>query len=182
MGLLRPSSVGARRRRALRGQAATEFALVSLPLFLVFFGILDFGILYENRLSLDAGTRAAARFGAVQPGSLSNANPAPTNTIEGRLQQTSGTGGIPNDDAHIVITYWVPGSGGLTQCGKYVATGNNVIYYGGYTKSTCLIVDNVIQVQVNHNYMFITPILAQMFGAGVPISTAATALIEQNAP
>jgi hypothetical protein len=180
--LPRSSSAGARRRRALRGQAATEFALVSLPLFLVFFGIIDFGILYENRLSLDAGTRAAARFGAVQPGSFTNANPAAANTIEGRLQQTSGTGGIPNDDAHIVITYWVNGSGSPTQCAKYIASSNSVTYYGGYNKSTCLIVDNIIQVQTTHNHKFITPILGQMFSSGVPISTTATALIEQNAP
>jgi Flp pilus assembly protein TadG len=168
--------------RRSRGQAATEFALVSLPLFLVFFGIIDFGILYENRLSLDAGTRAAARFGAVQPGSFTNANPAAVNTIEGRLQASSGTGGIPNDDSHIVVSYWVNGSGSPTQCAKYVASTNSVTYYAAYNKSTCLIVDNIIQVQVTHNHKFITPILSQIFGSGVPISTTATALIEQNAP
>jgi len=148
----------------------------------VFFGIIDFGVLYENRLSLDAGTRAAARFGAVQPGALSNANPAPTNTIEGRLQQTSGTSGIRNDDSHVVITYWVNGSGSPTQCGKYVTASNSVTYYGTYSRSTCLIIDNLIQVQVTHTYFFYTPILSQMFASGVPLSTTATALIEQNAP
>jgi Flp pilus assembly protein TadG len=169
-------------RRRSSGQAVTEFALVSLPLFLIFFGILDFGVLYENRISLDAGTRAAARFGAVQPDAFTNANPAATNTIEGRLQQTSGTGGIPNDDSHIVITYWVNGSGTPTQCAKYVASTNSVTYYGTYNKTTCLTVDNLIQVQVTHNHKFITPILSQVFGSGVPLTTTATALIEQNAP
>ena len=56
-----------------------EFALVSIPLFLVVFGIIDFGILFETRLSLDSGTRASARFGAVQAGALSNAASAPAN-------------------------------------------------------------------------------------------------------
>jgi hypothetical protein len=157
-----------------------EFALISIPLFLVVFGIVDFGILFETRLSLDSGTRASARFGAVQPGALSNVNPAPSNTIEGRLQATGGTSRIPNDDAHIVISYYVPGAGSPTLCGKYIATANSVTYYGGYTRATCLAVDNLIQVQVTYNYKFYTPIIAQLFGGGVPLSTTATALIEQG--
>jgi hypothetical protein len=173
------SQAGAHRRRGSGGQAMTEFALISIPVFLILFGIIDFGILFESRLSLDSGARASARFGAVQPGALSNANPAPSNTIEGRLQGAAGTTGIPNDDAHIVVSYYVTGAGSPTLCGKYVAAANNITYYNGYTRATCLAVDNVVQIQVTHNYKFYTPILSQMFGSGVPINTTATALIEQ---
>jgi Flp pilus assembly protein TadG len=143
------------------------------------FGILDFGILFESRLSLDSGARAAARLGAVQPGALSNANPAPANTIQGRLQAGAGTSGIPNDDAHIVVSYYVPGAGSPTLCGTYSAATNNITYTGGYTRTTCLAVDNLIQVQVTHSYQFITPALSVMFAGGVPINITATALIEQ---
>jgi Flp pilus assembly protein TadG len=156
-----------------------EFALVSIPLFLVVFGIIDFGILFETRLSLDSGTRAAARFGAVQAGALSNANPAPNNTIQGRLQATAGTSRIPNDDAHIVVSYYVPGSGSPTLCGKYSAAGNSITYYAGYNRTTCLAVDNLVQVQVTHAYKFNTPIISNVFSAGVPITTTGMALIEQ---
>jgi Flp pilus assembly protein TadG len=156
-----------------------EFALVAIPLFLVVFGIIDFGILFETRLSLDSGTRASARFGAVQPGALSNANPAPGNTIEGLLQATAGTSRIPNDDAHIVVSFYVPGAGAPILCGKYVAVSNSITYYGSYNRTTCLAVDNLIQVQATSNYKFNTPIIGQIFTGGVPISTTATALIEQ---
>jgi hypothetical protein len=158
----------------------TEFALISIPLLLILFAIIDFGILFESRISLDSGARASARFGAVQPGALSNLNPAPGNTIQGKLQASAGTGGIPNDDSHIVVSYYVPGSGNPTLCGKYIAASNSITYYGGYNRSTCLAVDNLIQVQVTHNHKFYTPILAQMFGSGVPISTTAKVLIEQG--
>jgi hypothetical protein len=167
------------RRRRSRGQATVEFALVSIPLFLVVFGIIDFGILFETRLSLDSGTRASARFGAVQAGALSNAASAPANTIQGRLQATAGTARIPNDDAHIVVSYYVLGSGAPTLCGKYSAAGNSITYYGGYNRATCLAVDNMIQVQATHAYKFNTPIIGQLFSGGVPIATTATALIEQ---
>ncbi len=156
-----------------------EFALVAILLFLLVFGIIDFAILFESRLSLDSGVRASARFGAVQPGALSNASPAPSNTIEGLLQAQGGTSGIPNDDAHIVVSYYVPGSGSPTLCGKYVAASNTIAYYGGYTRATCLAVDNLIQVQVTYTYNFTIPIFAQMFSVGVPLSTTATTPIEQ---
>jgi Flp pilus assembly protein TadG len=181
MDLIRRSGAGSpvERRPRASAQATVEFALVSIPLFLVVFGIVDFGILFETRLSLDSGTRAAARFGAVQSGALSNAASAPSNTIQGRLQATAGTSAIPNDDAHIVITYFVTGSGSPTQCGKYVASTNSITYGGGYNRANCLAVDNMIQVQVTHAYKFNTPIISQAFSAGVPITSTATALIEQ---
>lgn len=48
-----------------RGQTATEFALV-LPVFCVLlFGVIQFGILYNNYVTLTDATRAGARVGAV---------------------------------------------------------------------------------------------------------------------
>ena len=48
-----------------RGQTATEFALV-LPVFCVLlFGVIQFGILFNNYVTLTDATRAGARTGAV---------------------------------------------------------------------------------------------------------------------
>jgi Flp pilus assembly protein TadG len=57
-----------RRRRHLRddrGQAMVEFAVI-LPIFLVLvFGIIQFGIVFNNYVTLTDATRAGARAGAV---------------------------------------------------------------------------------------------------------------------
>jgi Flp pilus assembly protein TadG len=68
-------------RRDQRGVAVVEFALVAIPLFLLVFGIIDFGraLNYYNDLTQLAGQ--GARFAAVnqEPGSAGGtASPAPT--------------------------------------------------------------------------------------------------------
>lgn len=68
-------------RRDQRGVAVIEFALVAIPLFLLVFGIIDFGraLNYYNDLTQLAGQ--GARFAAVnqEPGSAGgNASPSPT--------------------------------------------------------------------------------------------------------
>ena len=54
--------------RTERGAAAVEFALVLIPLMLVICGIVNFGVLFAQQLSLDNATRAAARAGVVDAG------------------------------------------------------------------------------------------------------------------
>jgi Flp pilus assembly protein TadG len=55
----------ARRRRTSDGASAVEFALVSVILFPVLFGILDYGIWFDNSLNLRQGVREAARRAVV---------------------------------------------------------------------------------------------------------------------
>ena len=51
--------------RTERGAAAVEFAFIMLPLLLVMCGIINFGMVFAQQLSLDNATRAAARAGVV---------------------------------------------------------------------------------------------------------------------
>jgi Flp pilus assembly protein TadG len=54
-----------RQRRGERGAAAVEFAFVVIPLMLIICGIVNFGVIFAQQLSLDNATRAAARAGVV---------------------------------------------------------------------------------------------------------------------
>ncbi|SDO20608.1 TadE-like protein [Nakamurella panacisegetis] len=49
-----------------RGATAVEFALVMVPLFLILFGIVDFGSAYSKDLSLTAAAREGVRVMAVK--------------------------------------------------------------------------------------------------------------------
>lgn len=53
------------RPRRDRGAAAVEFALVAPVLLLIVFGIIDYGLLFNNSLSVKQGVREAARQGVV---------------------------------------------------------------------------------------------------------------------
>lgn len=53
------------RRRGSRGAAAVEFALVVPILLLIVFGIVNFGFLLAQQVSLNNGVRQAARYAVV---------------------------------------------------------------------------------------------------------------------
>lgn len=48
-----------------RGQAMVEFALILVPLMLIFMGILQFGLVFSSQLGLINSTREGARYGAT---------------------------------------------------------------------------------------------------------------------
>lgn len=47
------------------GAAAVEFALVMIPLFLIVFGIIQFGLAYNRQQGMHAGTREAGRVASI---------------------------------------------------------------------------------------------------------------------
>ena len=53
-------------RRSDTGAVAVEFALVLIPLILIFMGVIDFGRAYTQQLSISAAAREGARVMAVQ--------------------------------------------------------------------------------------------------------------------
>ena len=63
-----------RRSRAPRGAAAVEFALVSLIFFPLLFGMIDYGLWFNDSLNTRQGVREGARMGVV--GSFSDGTPA----------------------------------------------------------------------------------------------------------
>lgn len=54
------------RRRGQRGSAAVEFALLVPVLFLILFGIIDYGLWFNDSLNVRQGVREGARAGVVQ--------------------------------------------------------------------------------------------------------------------
>ena len=52
-------------KRTDRGASAVEFALVVLPLLMVIAGIVNFGFVFAQQLSLSNGARQAARYAVV---------------------------------------------------------------------------------------------------------------------
>lgn len=118
-----------RRVKDERGQTATELALV-LPVFcLLLFGVIQFGILFNNYVTLTDAVRAGARKGAV---SRHEANPAgaaeaQVRAAAGGLMQAklgvsvASTGWTHGSDVVVQATYpyeinllgWVAASGNL---------------------------------------------------------------------
>ena len=103
-----------------RGVSAVEFALTLIPLLMVIAGIVNFGLVFAQQLSLDNAVRAGARAGVVQTGNV----PATiaTNQFNSTViakSQTSGFG----------ITY--PGAVGSTCKGS--TFGQSMVVRGSVT-------------------------------------------------
>jgi len=65
MQTMRPSWSGRRRRSRDDGTAAVEFAFVLLPLLLIVFGIVNYGLWFNDSLSVRQGVREGARKAVV---------------------------------------------------------------------------------------------------------------------
>jgi Flp pilus assembly protein TadG len=138
------------RFRNASGQAAVEFALVSVVLVLLVAGAIEFGQLYAAKIDLAGGARAGARWAATHPNAwTNNATPA-TNTIEGQVQSAGGTSAtLPNTDAAISIEYFAYSGGVSTLCGHYTQATNVFTALNGYTQANCLIPGTLIRVTVS---------------------------------
>ena len=87
----RQTRAGLSRRRDDRGVAAVEFAIVVPLLLLVLFGIIQFGTIYSDFISIREGARDAARQGAV-------ANFGPTFTTGSPCHLAVAEGSTPSPD------------------------------------------------------------------------------------
>lgn len=163
--------------RRPRGQATVEFALVSLVFITIVLGIMDFAYLFSGRLAAYAAARNAARYAAAHPTSWSNASPPSPASIQGHLVLTAAPARVVNDDAHLVIGYYLPGTGPPTLCGTYSAAANAFIPAGGYTQDTCVQAGTLVQIKAIYVYTFITPFLKAAW-TNLTITTTAAALEE----
>jgi Flp pilus assembly protein TadG len=90
-----------RARRALAredGVAAVEFALVAVPLFLVVFGIMVFGVVFSQYQAYTAAAREGARVAAVRGSSTEIATAARNAAVGYPLGGTPTANIVCNDD------------------------------------------------------------------------------------
>lgn len=155
---------------AIRGQALVELALVLPVFFLLIFGVIDFGVLMEERIAIINAARDGARYATTHPTAWSNAVQPPSSSIQGQIMSAGGTAALSNDDSHILISYLKPDG---SACGHYSTGG-----FSG-SQSSCVVAGNLIQVQVTFTYRMITPMMSSLFPSGIAVSTAATMVEEQ---
>jgi Flp pilus assembly protein TadG len=91
--------------RSDRGQTMVEFALVLPVLCVVLFGIIQFGLLYNNYITLTDATRVGARKAAV-----SRTLPSPAALAEAATR--SAADGLKQADLTVTVTAaaWAPGA------------------------------------------------------------------------
>lgn len=94
-------------RKAQEGQAMVEFALVIPLLLLLIFGIIQFGILFNNYLTLTDAVRAGAR-----QASVSRTLPTPVATTTARVQGSAA--GLDKNKLEILVTAFNPADGSAT--------------------------------------------------------------------
>lgn len=86
-----------RRRRGERGAALVESAIVILPLCLIVFGIIEFGFIFKDSLTLSSASRAGARTASALP----NQTQFLTLTRDATAQAATATSFAPGDTMRI---------------------------------------------------------------------------------
>ncbi len=84
-----------RNRRSCRGQNLVEFSLVLPILIVVLMGVVEFGIVYFIRASVENAVREGARYGAVHPTDVSG--------IQTRVRQM--VSGLAPASLQVNVTY-----------------------------------------------------------------------------
>jgi Flp pilus assembly protein TadG len=161
------------------GQAIVELAISSAVLLLLLMGIVDFGLLFSDRLAMSNAARGGARWASKHPTSWSSAASPDSNTIEGQVQAAGGVVSVPNDDSHLAIAYYDVTSGTPVLCGSYRASSNSFVAATGYTQSTCVIPGTMVQVTITYTYPLLTPVLTSLYPGGVTVN-ASSAFVEEK--
>lgn len=130
--------LGAPRRRDTRGAAALEFALVAPILFLLLFGIIDYGYLINRSSMINNAVRDAAREGAlhgsqaevsaVATAALAGFSPTPTvavtcKTAAGAACGSYDAGAESGGTVTVRVTYQHPM---MTPVGSMIGGGDTV--------------------------------------------------------
>jgi Flp pilus assembly protein TadG len=151
-------------RRSESGQALVEFALVLPLLMLIVVGIIDFGFAFNQWNTAQNAAREGARIAAV-----SNSEA----TIKNRAKVTGGTIGLLPTD--VTISCNRPSVGNTF----YDCT-QNLEGTGSCTNGPCPtpgtwaeIEGDIVQVNVNHAYKFLTP-LPRLIGMGSSLTLKAS--------
>ena len=138
---------GGRRARG-RGQALVEFALILPVFFLLFAGMVDFGIALYSDITVINAAREGARIGVVDPGDVA--------TIRSRVRSMSSN----LEQARLKVTVTCERPEGIT----FVACSSPAWQSGDSTV-----------VRVDYRYSMIFPLL---FGTEVPLTSEVRMRIE----
>ena len=118
---------GSRRRRDERGAAVVEFAIASVLLLVLLFGIIEFGYVLSFKQGLTQAAAEGARVGAV--GGDSAAIAAAVSKATGAFNKTCNTGGLTckDDQGRWTSSTPTPGPSPST-CGSYTCITIEVSY------------------------------------------------------
>jgi len=133
------------RDRSERGASAVEFALVVPFLILLIIGMVNFGVVLSQQLSLSNAARQAARFAVV-------AGPTCTD-VETQARNALGAPGMPASGPAIVIN----GGGCPTPCAGSAAR-----------------VDQNVAVELNYTSTWVVPFPIPGFGSGINLQGRGT--------
>lgn len=134
-----------RRTRSQRGAAAVEFAIVVPLLFLLIFGIIDFGFGFHAWDAAENAAREGARVAAVDPS---------TSDILARVRNSSNF--LDQSKLNVTIT----------------CSTNNGSSFGACAQGSAWAEGDIIRVTVVYAYDFITP-LPHMVGLGSHLNETA---------
>lgn len=149
------------------GATAIEFAVVAPVLFMLIFGIIEFGILFTTQSALEGATSSAARTYKAQA-RTGNAG-AQTNAIHSLIAQY-GRGVVKPAKLRVVaarLNSW--GSGSMP---------NDVNSSSGRAGST----GQIIQYRVYYDYDVLTPFLSRVIGDNRGIVALRASTVVQNEP
>jgi Flp pilus assembly protein TadG len=117
-----------------------EFTIVLLPLLLILFGIIEFGLVMYDKVTVVHDAREAARLGAV-------------NDVSGKTL-------LADAPAGSTLTF---------TCATDPASGNAA---GAYN------VGDKVTAHVTYTHTFITPLIGDLFGGSLNLSSNATMTLE----
>jgi len=149
------------RSRRTRGQALVEFALVVPMFLLLIFGIIDVGrYVYANN-SLNQAAREAARVGAVISRPTCSASARDTCVNETARERLNGFGLKPG----MATTGAESAPGVYVQCRRWDGAnpGALVPTFDVVSMTNCHGGD-ILVVQLNHEFVLVTPLIAQFLG------------------
>jgi hypothetical protein len=160
-------------------------ALAAPLLSLMLFGLVDFGRAYFQYIALVNAAREGARYAAYGFVNLSNAVPPPQNTIQGRIKLADGGLNIPNDAGHIQINFYDTTKTPPALCAHYDYPSNSIKWNAPYAAPlpgqpalSCMHEGDAVQVQVISDFTPITPLMANIMGNPLKLTTMAQTRLE----
>jgi Flp pilus assembly protein TadG len=173
--------------RRTRGQAVVELAVAAPLLFLMLWGMIDFGRAYFQYIALVNAARDGARFAATSFISGSSTDPAPQGTIQGRVQIAAGGLTVPNDGTHIVVQFYDThcAAGCATTpklCAHWDFATAKIAWDPGYSAplagtQSCPFEGDAVKVTAKYDFKPTTPLIGNILGA-LTLNTFAETRIE----